>query len=81
MKFETITIKDIAKALNLSIATVSKALRNSYEISAETKKLITDYAEKHNYKPNPMAQSLRKGKSKLIGVIVTNIDNNFFSQV
>lgn len=81
MKFEMITIKDIAKALNLSISTVSKALRNSYEISAETQKLVTDYAEKHNYKPNSIAQQLRKGKSKSIGVIVTNIDNNFFSQV
>jgi LacI family transcriptional regulator len=81
MKFETITIKDIAKALNLSISTVSKALRNSYEISADTQKLVMDYAEEHNYKPNPIAQGLRKGKSKSIGVIVTNIDNNFFSQV
>lgn len=81
MKFEAITIKDIAKALNLSISTVSKALRNSYEISAETQKLVMDYAEQHNYKPNPIAQGLRKGKSKSIGVIVTNIDNNFFSQV
>ncbi|MFT4153787.1 LacI family DNA-binding transcriptional regulator [Parafilimonas sp.] len=81
MKFETITIKDIAKALNLSVSTVSKALRKSYEISQETQKLVLDYAEKHNYKPNPVAQGLRKGKSRLIGVIVTNIDNNFFSQV
>ena len=81
MKFEAITIKDIAKALNLSVSTVSKALRNSYEISAETQKLVAEYAEQHNYKPNPIAQGLRKGKSKSIGVIVTNIDNNFFSQI
>jgi len=81
MKFEAITIKDIAKALNLSISTVSKALRKSYEISADTQKLVADYAEQHNYKPNLIAQGLRKGKSKSIGVIVTNIDNNFFSQV
>lgn len=81
MRFEAITIKDIAKALNLSISTVSKALRHSHEISQETQKLVTEYAEKHNYKPNPVAQSLRKGTSKLIGVIVANIDNNFFSKV
>lgn len=81
MKFEAITLKDIAAALNLSISTVSKALRKSYEISAETQKLVADFAEQHNYKPNPIAQGLRKGKSKSIGVMVTNVDNNFFSQV
>ncbi|MEX6686991.1 LacI family DNA-binding transcriptional regulator [Danxiaibacter flavus] len=81
MKFEAVTIKDIAKALNLSISSVSKALRGSHEISEETKKQVHSYARKMNYKPNPIAQGLRKGKSKSIGVVVTNIDNNFFSQV
>lgn len=81
MKSETITIKDIAKALNLSISTVSKALRGSYEISEETQALVKEYAGRFHYKPNPIAQGLRKGKSKSIGVIVPNIDNNFFSQV
>src|ERR1700729_3825525 len=80
MKFEAITIKDIAKALNLSISTVSKALRGSHEISEETKKNVRAYATRHNYKPNPIAQSLKRGRSKSIGVIVCNIDNNFFSQ-
>ena len=50
MKFESATIKDIAKALNLSTSTVSRALRGSYEISAETKKQVLEYAEKINYK-------------------------------
>jgi LacI family transcriptional regulator len=81
MKFEALTIKDIAKALDLSVSTVSKALRGSYEISEETKKLVLAYAQEHNYKPNPIAQSLKQGLSKSIGVIVCNIDNNFFSQV
>src|SRR5260221_2067332 len=81
MKFEAITIKDIAKALNLSVSSVSKALRGSHEISEETKKNVLAYAREHNYKPNPIAQSLKKGRSKSIGVIVCNIDNNFFSQV
>lgn len=76
-----ITLKDIAKALNLSISTVSKALRNSHEISLDTQKLVADYAAQNNYRPNPIAQGLRKGRSKLIGVVVTNIDNDFFSQV
>jgi LacI family transcriptional regulator len=81
MKFEAITIKDIAKALHLSISTVSKALRGSHEISEETKNAVLEYAREHNYKPNPIAQSLKRGRSKSIGAIVCNIDNNFFSQV
>ncbi|MBN9384458.1 MAG: LacI family DNA-binding transcriptional regulator [Chitinophagaceae bacterium] len=81
MKFEAITIKDIAKALNLSVSTVSKALRGSHEISGETKQAVLNYARENNYKPNPIAQSLKRGQSKSIGIIVCNIDNNFFSQV
>ncbi len=78
---ELITIKDIAKALNLSTSTVSRALRGSYEINPETKKLVIEYAEKHNYRPNPIALSLKENKSRSIGVIVPEIDNPFFSQV
>ncbi|HKP32357.1 MAG TPA: LacI family DNA-binding transcriptional regulator [Chitinophagaceae bacterium] len=80
MKFETATIKDIAKALNLSTSTVSRALRGSYEISPETKKLVLEYAEKINYRPNPIALSLKERRSRSIGVIVSEIANNFFSQ-
>ncbi|WP_341227525.1 LacI family DNA-binding transcriptional regulator [uncultured Arcticibacterium sp.] len=76
---ETITIKDIAKALNLSTSTVSRAIRGSYEISDATKKLVLDYAEKVNYRPNPIALSLRENKSRSIGIIVPEIANNFFS--
>jgi LacI family transcriptional regulator len=77
---EAITIKDIAKALNLSTSTVSRALRGSYEINAETKKLVLEYAAKMNYHPNPIALSLKENRSKAIGVIVPEIANNFFSQ-
>lgn len=80
MKFETATIKDIAKALNLSTSTVSRALRGSYEISPETKKLVLEYAEKINYRPNPIALSLKERRSRSIGVVVSEIANNFFSQ-
>ena len=80
MKFETATIKDIAKALNLSTSTVSRALRGSYEISPETKKMVLEYAEKINYRPNPIALSLKERKSRSLGVIVSEIANNFFSQ-
>lgn len=81
MKFEAVTIKDIAKALGISTSTVSRALRNSYEISPETKQLVIDCAEKLNYKPNPIALSLKERRSRSIGVIVCEIANNFFSQV
>lgn len=81
MKYEAITIKDIAKALGLSTSTVSRALRGSYEISAETKKLVLEYAEKLNYRPNPIALSLKEKRSRSIGIVVCEIANNFFSQV
>ncbi|GAA4321520.1 LacI family DNA-binding transcriptional regulator [Flaviaesturariibacter amylovorans] len=80
MKFESVTIKDIAKALNLSISTVSRALRGSYEISSETKKAVLEYAEKINYRPNPIALSLKERRTRAIGVVVSEIANNFFSQ-
>jgi len=81
MKFEAVTIKDIAKALNLSTSTVSRALRDSYEISAETKRLVIEYAEKINYRPNPIALSLKEKRSRSLGIIVCEIANSFFSQV
>lgn len=70
-----ITLRDISKALNVSVSTVSKALNDSYEISHETKKRIVDYAKAHNYHPNRLAKSLRQGRSQSIGVIVCSIDN------
>jgi LacI family transcriptional regulator len=81
MKFEAVTIKDIAKELGLSSSTVSRALRDSYEISPETKKLVLEYAEKINYHPNPIALSLKERRSRSIGVIVCEIANSFFSQI
>lgn len=78
--FESFTIKDIAKALGLSTSTVSRALRDSYEISAPTKKLVMDYAKKVNYLPNPNALSLKERKSKSIGIVVSEVANHYFSQ-
>jgi len=80
MKFEAVTIKDIAKALGLSTSTVSRALRDSYEISPETKKLVLEYAKQINYRPNPIALSLKEKRSRSIGIIVSEIANSFFSQ-
>ncbi|HVK50046.1 MAG TPA: LacI family DNA-binding transcriptional regulator [Pseudobacter sp.] len=81
MKFEAVTIKDIARALGLSTSTVSRALRDSYEISQETKQLVLDCAEKLNYQPNPIALSLKEKRSRSIGVVVCEVANNFFSQI
>ncbi len=78
--FESYTIKDIAKALGLSTSTVSRALNGSYEIGAETKKLVLEYAEKVNYRPNPIALSLKEQKSHSIGVVVCEVANTYFSQ-
>lgn len=76
-----ITLRDIAKALNLSVSTVSKALRDSYEIGEETKKRVLDFASANHYFPNRMAKSLKEGKSGSIGVVVCSIDNSFVSRM
>lgn len=76
-----ITIKQIAKALNLSVSTISKALNDSYEISIETKKIVKTYAKEHNYRPNRLAKSLKGGSSNVIGVVVCSINNIFVSQI
>ena len=77
----SVKIKDLAKQLNLSVATISKALKDSHEISPETKQLVLECAEKLNYRPNPIALSLKERRSRSIGVVVCEIANNFFSQV
>ncbi len=76
-----ITIKDIAKTLGISTSTVSRALRDSYEINEETKQKVLEYAKSVNYSPNPIALSLRENKSHSIGIIVPEIANNYFSEV
>ncbi|CAM3838970.1 LacI family DNA-binding transcriptional regulator [Mucilaginibacter galii] len=78
--FQSYTIKDIAKALGLSTSTISRALSGSYKIGANTVKLVTEYAEKVNYRPNPIALSLKAHKSHSIGVVVCEVANNYFSQ-
>lgn len=80
MKFEAVTIKDIAKALGISTSTVSRAIRDHYAIKPDTRQLVLDYAKKINYHPNPIALSLREKRSWTIGIIISEIANNFFSQ-
>lgn len=76
-----LTLRDIAKALGLSISTVSKALRDSHEIGEGTKKKVSAYAREHSYFPNRMAKSLKEGKTSSIGVVVCSIDNPFVAQM
>jgi LacI family transcriptional regulator len=78
--FEPSTLKDIANALGLSTSTISRALRDTHEISAKTKKIVLEYAEKINYRPNPIALSLKERRSKSIGVVVSEVANHYFSQ-
>ena len=81
MQFESITIKDIAKALNLSNSTVSRALKGSYHISEETRKKVNAFAREHNYRPNLNAQSLKNKKSRSIGLILDSVHNTFYAEV
>jgi len=78
---QKITIKTISKELGVSTSTVSKALRDSHEISVETKDRIKAYAAHYNYKPNSLALQLRNQKTKVIGVILPKIVHHFFSTV
>ncbi|MFL9482928.1 LacI family DNA-binding transcriptional regulator [Chitinophagaceae bacterium LWZ2-11] len=80
MPQHNLTIKDIAEALHLSHSTVSRALKDSYKISDETKKIVREYAEQHHYRPNLLAQGLKNKKSRCIGVVLCNIPNSFFSE-
>jgi len=72
-------IRSLAKELNLSISTVSKALKDSYEISSETKNRVRARAQELNYSPNPYASSLRRKKSNTVAVVVPEVADSFFS--
>lgn len=77
---ENITIKVLAKRLNLSTTTISKALKNSYEISEPTKQKVFQLASELNYTPNVYAGSLRTKKSLTLGVVIPEITDNFFAE-
>lgn len=76
-----ITLKQIAKELDVSVSTVSKALSNSKEISEDTTKKIQAFAKLYNYKPNNIALSLKNRKTKTIGILIPEIVHHFFSTV
>ena len=75
------SLKDLARELGVSIATVSRALRNSPEIGREMQDKVKELAKKMNYRPNPFAQSLRKESPKMIGVVVPNLVTHYYAAV
>ncbi|RCT53910.1 LacI family DNA-binding transcriptional regulator [Winogradskyella sp. KYW1333] len=76
-----ITLKQIARELDVSISTVSKALKDSPEISEDTKQKIQAFAKLYNYRPNNIALSLKNRKTNTIGIIIPEIVHHFFSKV
>lgn len=76
-----ITIKDIARELNISVSTVSRALRDTYDVNKETRDKVLEMAAQLNYKPNFNATGLAKGSSYTIAVILPFITNYYFSTV
>ncbi|MBD2754102.1 LacI family DNA-binding transcriptional regulator [Spirosoma validum] len=79
MKNTPVTIKDIARSLNISISTVSRALRGLPEIHPETRKAVMRLAEDLDYQPNQLAKNLAKSRTKTIGVIVPNLSYYYYS--
>ncbi|MDT0678360.1 LacI family DNA-binding transcriptional regulator [Autumnicola musiva] len=77
---QKVTLKELARLLNLSVSTVSKALNDSSEISAQTRSRVKQLALLNNYVPNGMAQSLKNNKTKTIGVVIPNILPSFFTK-
>jgi DNA-binding LacI/PurR family transcriptional regulator len=81
MRKGPISLKDIAKELNLSISTVSRAIRNVGEVSPETREAVRQLARNLRYKPNPLATGLLKNQTRSIGVILPEIENYFFANL
>jgi len=76
-----VTLKQIAKELDVSISTVSKSLKDSPEISEDTRQKVQAFAKMYNYKPNNIALSLKNRKSKTIGIIIPEIVHYFFANI
>jgi LacI family transcriptional regulator len=81
MNKKSATIYDISKKLNVSVATVSRALNDHPRISEATKDLVRKTAKEMNYKQNNLAKALKSGETKNVGIIVPYINTNFFSSV
>lgn len=81
MAKKSTTIHDIARELGINAGTVSRALNNHAAISEETKKLVRSKAKELNYSINPIASTLRTGKSHTIGLIIPRINRYFFADI
>lgn len=81
MRSNQITIKDIARILNISPSTVSRALKDHPDINSDTKKAVNELAGKLKYQPNAVALSLKNSRSNTIGIIIPEIVHYFFSSV
>ena len=81
MKQHRTSLKDLADRLGVSIATVSRALRNSHEVSEEMKDRVQSLARSLKYRPNPFAQSLRKEAPRIIGVVVPDLVTHYYAAV
>lgn len=79
MKKGQVTIRDIASKLNVSVSTVSRALRGAVEVNSETRKIVQETARKLNYEPNMVAQSLRSRTTHTLGIIVPDLVTHFFA--
>lgn len=80
-KVQKVTIKDIAKAAGVSIATVSRALRNDQKTSARTIKRVLEISKKLNYYPDSLAKGLRQKKTNTIGIIFNDLNNPFYTEI
>lgn len=81
MPQKAITIKDLAERLNISVSTISRALKDNPEISQQTRKTVQALAKELGYRPNPIAVALKTHKSNTIGVVVPQIVSTFFATV
>ena len=81
MKQRRTSLKDLASQLGVSIATVSRALRNSHEVGVEMREKVQKLARDLNYRPNPFAQSLRKEAPRVIGVVLPNLVTHYYASV
>jgi LacI family transcriptional regulator len=80
-KNRSTTIIDIAKAMGIAVSTVSRALKDHPDISPQTKKAVREIAAMLNYQPNTLAQGLSKRETRIIGVIIPDIETYFFSSI
>ena len=81
MSNKRVSLKDLAKELNVSISTVSRALRDHPDISSEMRKKVKQLAKARNYTPNPLAMGLLKQETRMIGVIVPDLVTHFYASV